>query len=338
MTADSILMCAADCYGFDQSACRLAATGRQEEKQLYLFQKNGSTFVLRIVECGEHELSQAKAEMDWLLYLSRLGAAVPRPLPALSGQLAVGAEEKGKYYHISASRMVQGRSWDKDDPNLWNPTVFYQWGKAVGQMHSLTKDYVPPSAGDRRREFDLRSMVGGSSEEYPMVDRTAKALLCKIEVLPKDRNSYGLIHNDLHPGNLLIGEDRVYLVDFDGCGYSWYTFDLANALYLGLWLGRHNSAKVDFSKEIIRSFLLGYRSACQLSEFWLSKVPLFMMCCKIALFRLGCDSETPGLALDAARQEAQARNIENNILFADFSPDAFLFGNSAREGGKSTDF
>ncbi len=118
-------------------------------------------------------------------------------------------------------------------------------------------------------------------------------LLKEIENLPKDKDSYGLIHNDSHPGNFLIDGEHIHLIDFDGCMYSWYVFDIGNALYLVLWLGRNNDAGKYFTNEIMEHFLKGYLSVNPMSDFWLSKIPLFMMACKIALFSLGCDCEEP---------------------------------------------
>lgn len=107
------------------------------------------------------------------------------------------------------------------------------------------------------------------------------------------------------------------LFDFDGCAYAWYAFDIANALYLALWLGRRNDAGADFAQDIVRGFLKGYRSANGLTDFWLAKIPMFMMCCKIALFGFGCDSENPGSVFDGEVARAQMRNIEDGVLFAD---------------------
>ncbi len=75
-------------------------------------------------------------------------------------------------------------------------------------------------------------MMSENIKTFPTVNKIAEDLLKEIETLPKDKDSYGLIHNDLHPGNFLIDGERIHLIDFDGCMYSWYAFDIGNALYL----------------------------------------------------------------------------------------------------------
>lgn len=137
-----------------------------------------------------------------------------------------------------------------------------------------------------------------------------------------------MIHNDLHPDNFLIECEHINLFDFDGCAYSWYAFDIGNALYIALWFGRSNDAGVDFTNDLIRCFLRGYLSANDLDDFWLSKIPLFMMSCKIALFSFGCNSEFLDYEYSEGQQKEQMSNIVNNILFTGCTIDYSLFKNA----------
>lgn len=252
------------------------------------------------------------------------GARVPSPLRSQQGDLAVSMEANNEPYIVCAFRLLQGKHWDKNNPSLWNRAIFYNWGKAVGDMHHLTKDYKPSDDKNTRDEFHIHSMINDNIKTMPSVNRIADILLDEIALLPKDKDSYGLIHNDLHPDNFLIDGEHINLFDFDGCAYSWYAFDIGNALYIALWFGRSNDDGVDFTNDIIRYFLKGYLSANYLNDFWLSKIPLFMMCCKIALFSFGCDSETLN---DDEYQKVQMHNIESNILFTGCAIDYSLFKN-----------
>jgi len=322
-----LLEFAAECYGFDKATCRFITYGREKTKQIYTFKNYGKLYVLRFVLCPLDYISQTRAEMDWLLYLANKGVSVPFPLKTKNGNLADSMEENGETYVLSAFSFAEGQYWDKNNPSLWNKDVFYNWGKVVGDMHRLTKEYKPANDIDTRGEFHIRSMINESIKNLPSVDRISEGLLNEIEVLPKDKDSYGLIHNDLHPGNFRIEDERINLFDFDSCAYSWYVFDIGNALYIALWFGRSNDAGVDFTNDIIKHFLKGYLSANRLNDFWLSKIPLFMMSCKIALFGFGCDSETLNSEYNDEYQKEQMRNIENNILFTGCIVDYSLFRN-----------
>jgi Ser/Thr protein kinase RdoA (MazF antagonist) len=45
----------------------------------------------------------------------------------------------------------------------------------------------------------------------------------------KSPDRFGLIHADLRLANILVEEDKIKIIDFDDCGYSWYMHDLAAA-------------------------------------------------------------------------------------------------------------
>ena len=327
MISDYLLGAAADSYGFDRASCRFITYGREKNKQMYTFDKNKKPYVLRIIKNPADSIGQTKAEMDWLSYLAQKGVSVPSPIKTERGELAFSAEENGEICFISAFSRMDGLRWDKNDPKLWNKSVFYNWGKTVGNMHRFTRDYTPGDGMEKRHEFSIRSMISENINAFPTVNKIAENLLKEIEALLKDKDSYGLIHNDLHPGNFLIDGERIHLIDFDDCMYSWYAFDIGNALYLALWLGRSDEAGNDFTNEIIEYFLKGYLSVNPMSDFWLSKIPLFMMACKIALFSLGCDCEEPGNTLSEDTQKERVRSIENHVLLTGCMADYSLFRN-----------
>jgi len=158
MISEYLLRAAADNYGFDKASCRFIAYGRENNKWLYAFDMNHKPYILRFMECSGAYLDKAKAEMHWLSYMSDNGVSVPSPLRSGDGMLAVSVQENGETYLLSAFSMAGGRHWNKDDPNLWNASVFYNWGKVVGDMHRLAKNYKPSNDFERRDEFNIRGM------------------------------------------------------------------------------------------------------------------------------------------------------------------------------------
>jgi len=253
---------------------------------------------------------QTKAEMDWLYYLASHGMGVSLPLPAENGALVLSTEDHGKPHVISAFEALPGQNWDRNNPDLWNADVFYAWGKAMGDMHRLTKDYSPAEGSDARGSFTGRDTVRNTFESCPSVGKILEELQSEIMALPKDRDSYGLIHYDLHPWNFLIDGGRINVFDFDDSLYGWFALDIGVALYHGLWWGRKNDAGHDFTEEILRQFLRGYLSANPLSDFWISKIPMFMRYRQICKFSWFYDP-----AHADAHQEERMRNIENGMLF-----------------------
>ncbi|EPY05268.1 aminoglycoside phosphotransferase [Paenibacillus alvei TS-15] len=51
--------------------------------------------------------------------------------------------------------------------------------------------------------------------------------------MERNANTYGLIHGDLHTGNVVYNGEEPRPIDFGRCGYGYYLYDMAGAL-LGL--------------------------------------------------------------------------------------------------------
>jgi len=305
MVSKRLLAFAANSYGFKKRTLHFIS---ESTNQIYSFQKDGKWYILRFSQRPEEQLRQTKAEMDWLYYLASHGMSVSLPLPADNNALVLSTEHGGKPYIVSAFEALPGRNWDRSNPELWNADVFYRWGKAMGDMHRLTKGYSP--SGEARGSFTGRETVRNTFESCPSVSKILEELQDEMMALPKGKDAYGLIHFDLHPWNFLIDGERINVFDFDDSLYGWFALDIGVALYHGLWWGRKNDAGHDFTDEIIRHFLRGYLSANHLSDFWISKIPMFMryrQICKCSWFY------DPG-HVDAHQLE-RIRNIENGILF-----------------------
>ena len=319
MNSNYLLNLASECFDFDKKTLQFITDGNYTSKQFYSFDKCNQKYMLRLVKADGSLISQTRAEMDWLCYLSDKGISVPPPLKTVGGELAVSAEKNGENYIIAAYRMAEGRPWDVNDPNLWNNKVFYNWGKVMGDMHRVTKDFKPANELDMRPEFV--GFIDNGVKAFPSVDKIAEELLDEISVLPKNRDCYGLIHHDLGPSNFLIDGEQINVFDFDDCAYAWFSLDIAAALTFGIWFGRCNDEGYDFTDDIFKFFLTGYFSANHLDDFNLSKIPLFLRLYQIAGFVHMNHSENP----TDDNQKEQIRNIENQILFTGCPVDYSLF-------------
>lgn len=308
MVSENLLSFAANNYGFDKGTLHFIS---ESTNQVYSFQKNDKWYILRFSERPAEQICQTKAEMDWLYYLANNHIGVSLPLSTDNNELVISTEIEGKPYIISAFEALPGKFWNKNDPDLWNEKIFFNWGKVMGDIHRLTKNYLP--AGDS----DVKSVFTGHNALFlekikscPTVHKIAENLISEIMALPKDIDSYGLIHYDIHPWNFIIEGEKINVFDFDDSLYGWFALDIGIALYHGLWWGRKNDEGHDFTNEIITNFIKGYLSSNHLDDFWLSKIPLFMkfrQICKISWF-YSPDNEDD-------HQKERIRNVENNILF-----------------------
>ena len=315
-----VLKYAADAYGFNENSITFIS---ESTNKIYSFEQDNKEYILRVAQKPIDSVVNTKAEIEWLYYLSKGGISVSLPLYTLQDELVtciVG--EDGRNYILSAYEKAGGVFWNKSNPALWNADIFYAWGSVMGEIHQLTKNYVPSDSKCKREEFQGDFALASNYKLHPDVKEKADEIIHEIMQLPRDENSYGLIHNDFHPWNFHIDGKTIRVFDFDDCLYSWFAMDIGIALYHGLWWGRpvEPEAAQKFSKELIENFLKVYTVKNQLDSFWLAKIPLFMryrQLCKFSwFFNLNDINE---------EQEKRIYNIRNGILFDNCNPDPDYF-------------
>ena len=109
-------------------------------------------------------------------------------------------------------------------------------------MHAHSETWRPP-AGFVRRAVDADGLMGAAPHwgafwghaaltpaERGSADRDRERLHAALGRLPRDPLWFGMIHADLHHGNLLADGERLTVIDFDDCAFGWHLYDLAVAL------------------------------------------------------------------------------------------------------------
>ena len=105
-------------------------------------------------------------------------------------------------------------------------------------------------------------------------------LIAELHALPKDVDSYGLIHFDFNDGNFTVDYDNgdITVFDFDDCCYFWFMFELASAWESGIgWvMFRPLAERKDFMDRYMEQVMEGYTRENTLSSEWLDRLPLFL--------------------------------------------------------------
>ena len=96
------------------------------------------------------------------------------------------------------------------------------------ERHSLDADGLLGEAPWWGRFWEARGLTNIARERLSKLRENVYACLLGY---PKGRDSYSLIHSDLHPGNVLIHADTLSIIDFDDAGFGWHGYELAVALY-----------------------------------------------------------------------------------------------------------
>ena len=337
---DSILQEAMRRYGIAQDQIKPLDAF---ESFIYEFERGGTGYILRIGHSLRKSEALIQGEVDWINYLARGGVSVARAISSENEKLVEAIEDgQGGQFLVTAFVKAAGQK-----PWLagWSSVRFENYGRLLGKMHALAVNYQPIPAW-RRPEWDDASMQFidlylPASEVR--AHQKYRSVLEHIYTLPKDQDSYGLIHQDAHQNNFFIDANgTLTLFDFDDCVYSWFVNDIAIVLfYISMdaeELGFSTSAA--FTQEFMTHFLRGYRQAYALDKKWLKEIPHFLKLRELELYAVvfrdfdikdsehwtlegflhipGFDVSNSGHMWIANFMRDRKTNIEQDLPFIDF--------------------
>ena len=275
-------------------------------------------FVLRLHRPAYHSPASLNSEHLWVRALGDAGIAVPRPLRTRAGDEFAHVHVHGHVLEADEWRPAGLAHWqhgeivgdaleDASDAALVEDW-YRQLGGLMAAMHEQACAWTPPP-GFERHALDADGLVGpapfwGPFWEHPTFTPTERALVlatrdrlhAALLRLGKPADTYGLIHADLHQGNLVLADGRLHVIDFDDAGFGWHAYDIAVAL-LRVLPHRHG--------ERIRAALVaGYRERRTLPDDVLALLPMFLLIRELAL--VGWVMLRPELARGLPRAEAEA--------------------------------
>jgi Ser/Thr protein kinase RdoA (MazF antagonist) len=276
-------------------------------------------FILRVGHSGRRTPEMIAGEVDWINYLAQGGANVARAILSERGNL-VEAVDDGHGEQFLATAFIKARggpSWK----TKWNPEFVTHYGRVIGRIHMLTKDYTPGDSSWRRAEWDAPGNL--EIEQWLPASETValqkfQTLMRHLAELPKDRESYGLIHQDAHGGNFFVHQGQITLFDFDDCVYGWFIYDIAMVLFYAAMFKEDVAA---FTAEFMRDFLRGYSQENQLDPVWLRELPHFLKLREIDLYALihfSFDLETEDDPWVRGYMKGRKERIEGGLPYIDF--------------------
>ena len=258
------------------------------ESFIYEFERGNADYILRINHSFRKSEALILGEVDWINHLARGGVSVARAVPSESRKLVEVIDDgQAGQFLVTAFIKAQGQKpWDAG----WTPMRYENYGRLLGRMHALAVNYQPTNPAWERPQWDVESM-NFINLYLPISESIAhqkyRTLLEHISILPKDKTSYGLIHQDAHQNNFFMDADgTLTLFDFDECAYGWFVNDIAIVLfYISMdaeELGFPTAAA--FTQDFMSHFLRGYRQAYTLDSKWLKEIPHFLKLRELELY------------------------------------------------------
>lgn len=239
------------------------------ENFVYSFPYDGEERILRVTHSSHRTANQIKGEIDWLNYLADRGVPAAREYDSPQGNLVEVIDAgDGSYFMTVSFQMAPGKILGQGE---WTPELIEEWGRIVGMTHRLTVDYPDPGKDLRREhwyEFDYLNVRKYLPEtEHKIIEKTEE-LVERLKKLPVTRNTYGLVHTDVHQHNLLVDGQKMTVIDFDDVHHMWFACDVATLLFYSRWLGGRDADMAEFTKFYLAHFWKGYESEYQLDGWW----------------------------------------------------------------------
>ena len=245
------------------------------ESFMYAFTRNSGDYILRIGHSKRRTVELIQGEVDWINYLAAGGAGVARAVLSDAGNL-VEMIDDGHGGHFLATAFVKAPGGNPWQMEKWDETLFERYGRLLGRIHRLSKEYTLPNPEWQRPSWDdpIMRVENWLPPEEKVVQEKFVATIQYLQSLPQDKEGYGLIHQDAHGGNFFVDEDyNITLFDFDDCAYGHFIYDIAMALFYAV---TNRPDAEEFGPHFLNHFMRGYQQENQLAPHWFAEIPYFL--------------------------------------------------------------
>jgi Ser/Thr protein kinase RdoA (MazF antagonist) len=290
---------------------------------VYKASRGTRSCILRIAHSSHRTKSLSEAELDWIMYLHHYGVSAAAPIRSQAGKYVDRVEREDDYFVITAFEEASGFK-PHYTAYIEDNDLIRKLGRLTGKIHALTKKYRISDGASKRFEWLENNYLTKFDDYVPdsyayLLEKTRKFYNGLLS-LPKDIDSYGLVHGDIHLNNFHVHNDDIVLFDFDECEYNWFAADVAYPLFYATPLpsdGEEKRARA--AQTFYDHFMEGYSQENTLDRSWLQRIPLFLRLREILVlsgaFRsLDLNSLHPW---SKEMLDTTTRNIENDQPFLD---------------------
>lgn len=251
------------------------------ENFVYQYESEGTEYILRITHSSHRSMDQVRGELEFIDHLAKGGANVIVPILSRNGELVEKIEvTDGSEFYVISYKKALGEyiPYEKRTDE-----VFRLWGKTIGQMHRLTREFMPSKPQFKRIswfEDDIyipENYITGKDAD--ILEKFNK-LLKYVHKLPVEDNSYGLIHSDIHAGNIVWDGKNIKVFDFDDAMYQFFISDLAIVFYYATQRWHLHGEDRDLlrqrAEQMITPLFEGYNEEYSLDKKWFKEITTFI--------------------------------------------------------------
>lgn len=234
---------AAPAFGLEPTDVRVLS--HSENVVCALTLEDDRQLVMRLHRPGYNTLAELESEVLWVGALGDAGIPVPVAVPTVDGGHYTTVEISGEQVQVGVVEWVDGEPLG-GPTEAGGPEVvdhYHRIGELSATIHAHHATWPPPD-GFVRRRWDVPSLLGESPlwgrfwevealrpDQQRLFSDARSVLVDTLSTLPTGQDHFGLIHADLHLGNLMADDGQLTIIDFDDAGFGWFAHDLAVSLH-----------------------------------------------------------------------------------------------------------
>ncbi|WP_336780003.1 phosphotransferase enzyme family protein [Paenibacillus illinoisensis] len=182
-----------------------------------------------------------------LLFLQSLNTVddihVPVGITSLTGSRVVEMDTIEGYRrpYVTVMKWVEGEHIHGE----MTGTIVTRMGEMMGKLHEavsgvhLPPNFVRPVWGadsfrSKLLKLDRYYNRFLSDQAWTEYQHAVEKILSRLADMDNNEQNYGMIHADLHAGNIVFKDGLPYPIDFGRCGFGYFLYDLAGSL-IGLY-------------------------------------------------------------------------------------------------------
>jgi Ser/Thr protein kinase RdoA (MazF antagonist) len=253
------------------------------------------------------------SEIEWLFALKGKGLILPEAVTNLEGgYITETSANDGQRFYSSLMRWVEGKHVDKRE---LTEEAIYKMGSLMANLHEANADFTPSSDFARpswgllsfRRDWEhlsshCRHFI--SDEAFELYSIAVNKVATCLESFTRHKQNYGMIHADLHNGNVVFRDDEPYPIDFGRCGFGYHLYDIAQAI-----MGLQPTQRANFVK--------GYERIRKLEDDHIMRLECFFIMAIIEAYSFHAENplETEGLIEEQPYAQVILRAYVNGTSF-----------------------
>ncbi|MCJ8343943.1 phosphotransferase [bacterium] len=237
---------------------QLKALG-QSEAFVYSYPKDQPSDIYRLTHNSHRSIIDMEAEALFILHLKKYGIQTMSSKFLKDQSLASEIACDNGSFILSRYSFEKGREVELGSSKEMDLELAKKWGILFANLHkasiSLSDDI------DRATIFDREWVYADKFIQDQAILQKSSEALTWMKSLEQTRESFGLIHGDLHTGNLLLDEqDEMIMLDFDDCLYHFFVDDLAVVLHSYRYVHKLDDDWDIFGDEFTKTLLSAYQS------------------------------------------------------------------------------